>query len=90
MIRLTEERQTVPCVWVDPDEESETVGWRVFCHEVRVDSIRPYRRLAARGLVGEPGVCRPAVVARRAASRVTRRGEGVGASRFNHDTPWSC
>jgi hypothetical protein len=56
----------------------ESVGRRVFRHEVHIDSIRPYRRLAARGLVGEPGVCRPAVVARRAASRGTRRGEGAG------------
>ncbi len=45
---------------------------RVFCHEVRVDSIRPRRRLAARGLVGEPDVSRPEIVARRAASRATR------------------
>jgi hypothetical protein len=35
------------------------VGWRVFCHEVHIDSIRPRRRLAAGGLVGEPDACRP-------------------------------
>jgi len=33
----------------------------------RIDSIRPCRRLAARGLVGEPDVCRPEIVVRRAA-----------------------
>jgi hypothetical protein len=43
-------------------------GWLVFCHEVRLDSIRPCRRLTARGLVGEPDVCRPEIVVRRAAS----------------------
>jgi hypothetical protein len=42
----------------------------VFCHEVRIDSIRPCRgRLQARGLVGEPDVSRPEIVARRAASQ---------------------
>jgi hypothetical protein len=44
--------------------------WRIFCHEVRIDSIRPCRRLAARGLVGEPGACRPETVVRRAASQI--------------------
>jgi len=40
---------------------------RGFCHEVRIDSIRPCRW--ASGLVG-PDVCRPDSVARRAASEV--------------------
>ena len=65
----------------DARVNEESVGWRVFRHEVHIDSIRPCRRLAARGLVGEPGVCRPAAVARRAASRVTMRGEGAGSHR---------
>jgi hypothetical protein len=39
---------------------------RVFCHEGYIDSIRPCRRLAACGLVGEPDVCRPEIVVRRA------------------------
>jgi hypothetical protein len=39
--------------------------WRVFCHESRIDAIRPCRRLGS-GLVGEPDVCRPEIVVRRA------------------------
>jgi hypothetical protein len=35
----------------------EPRGWRVFCHEVRIDSLRPCRRLAARGLVGDAPEC---------------------------------
>ena len=45
-------------------------GRRVFCHEVRINSIRPNRGLVARGLVGEPGVCRPEIVVRRATSQM--------------------
>jgi hypothetical protein len=42
----------------------------VFCREVRIDPIRPNRGLVARGLVGEPGVCRPEIVVRRATCRM--------------------
>jgi hypothetical protein len=55
--------------WGIRTRSGERAGWRVFCHEVRVDLIRPCRRLAARGLDGEPDVCRPAIVVRRAASQ---------------------
>jgi hypothetical protein len=55
-----------------------------FCHEVRIDSIRPCRW--ASGLVG-PGVYRPDNVARRAASKVfATEPEQVG-SRQSRERP---
>jgi hypothetical protein len=57
----------------------ERVGRRGFCHEVQIDSIRPCRRLAARGLVGEPDVCRPEIVVRRAASQTNDENEGASS-----------
>jgi hypothetical protein len=82
MVIVRSDRRAAQNVWRRPvlKQRFESVrqspaGWRIFCHEARIDSIWPYRRLAARGLVGGLGVCRPAVVARRATSRVTLRGE---------------
>jgi hypothetical protein len=68
----------------------EPVGWRGFCHEVHIDSIRPCRRLAARGLVGEPDVCRPEIVVRRAASQTNDESDVVSSgprSRTRRFTP---
>jgi hypothetical protein len=49
----------------DVAEKGKPAGWRVFCHEVRIDSIRPCRW--ASGLV-RPDVYRLDNVARPAAS----------------------
>jgi hypothetical protein len=49
---------------------------RGFCHEVRIDSIRPCRW--ASGLVG-PDVCRPDNIARRAAFFASKWGAGSRA-----------
>jgi len=62
----------------------ESVQARGFCHEVRIDSIRPCRW--ANGLVG-PDVYRPDNVARRAASKVfATEPEQVG-SRQSRERP---
>jgi hypothetical protein len=66
----------------------ERAGWRVFCHEVRIDSIRPcQRRLQLAVWLGSP-TC----VVRQSSCvgplpKATMRGEGAGSHRRLRTSP---
>jgi hypothetical protein len=79
-----------PCAGADRSESVICSGppdWRVFCHEVRIDSIRPCRRLAARGLVGEPDVCRPDLAADEALNTARKPDFAFGRPPNGKNTP---
>jgi hypothetical protein len=43
-----------PYVWVHRTRTGETTGWRVFCHEVHIDSIRPAEGVQLAVWLGSP------------------------------------